>query len=353
MANAFFRSASTNCISGLAVLALAAVLWLPAANQAVAGPALLFDASTSKVLYAEDPDKLWHPASLTKLMTAYLTFQAIKAGRIKMSDRVVQSANSGKNPASKIGLPVGAGMTLETALKALIIKSANDVAVMIAEKVGGSEKAFVQQMNETARRLGMTRTEFHNPNGLPHSRQVTTARDMALLARAIILQFPEHALLFTQDKMRIGKKRLRSHNALLRTYDGADGMKTGFICASGFNVVASASKFGQRIVAVVLGADTAPNRTRRARKLLDYGFKTSGWRSLFMTATIDNMPLDPAARGKPVNFRRYSKVWSCGYRPKKKKGQSAELKGTTAVTELKPKPLKRTLASSAFRQSER
>jgi hypothetical protein len=229
----------------LMVVALFAIV--VAVRPATAGPALLFDASDGKVLYAEEMDDQWHPASLTKIMTAYMAFKAIKDGKLHLDDKVICSDLANQQPPSKIGLPVGGEMTVELALQALIIKSANDVAVMLAEKISGNELQFVADMNATARDLGMTRTTFANPNGLPAFNQVTTARDLAKLARAVSAEFPQYAPYWAMTQMRIGKIRLASHNGLLKTFEGADGLKTGFICDSGFNVVASATRDGRRL----------------------------------------------------------------------------------------------------------
>ena len=226
------------------------------------GPALLFDADDGQVLYAEDADDQWHPASLTKIMTAYVTFEALKEGKLTMESKIGCSELANSQAPSKIGLPVGAEMTVETALQALIVKSANDVAVMLAEAVSGSQEAFVARMNATAARLGMTRTKFVNANGLPAPEQVTTARDLARLATAALRDYPEHAQLWSMLEVRLGKRRLHSHNGLLTNYAGADGMKTGFICDSGFNMVASATREGRKLIAVVLGEATGGERAR-------------------------------------------------------------------------------------------
>ena len=156
------------------------------------GPALVFDPSDGKVLYAEDADDHWHPASLTKIMTAYVTFEALKEGKLTLDQRIPYSERAQSQPPSKLGLHIGANLTVDQALKALIIKSANDVAVMLAEAIDGSQPAFVARMNRTAHRLGMTRTVFVNPNGLPAPAQVTTARDLAKLARATLKDYPEY-----------------------------------------------------------------------------------------------------------------------------------------------------------------
>jgi len=293
--------------------ALAAVVisTLAVARPAAAGPALLFDATDGKILYAEEMDDQWHPASLTKIMTAYLAFKAIKAGKLRMDDKVICSELANKQPPSKIGLPIGGELTVETALQALIIKSANDVAVMLAEKISGSELQFVADMNAAARDLGMTRTTFSNANGLPAVGQVTTARDLAKLARAVATEYPEYAEYWAMTQMRIGKIRLGSHNGLLKTFEGADGLKTGFICDSGFNVVASATRNGRRLMAVVLGEPSGGDRNVRAASLLEHGFQQLGWKQIFNQATIDNMPVPAEARG-PISVRATIQSWDCG-----------------------------------------
>ena len=298
---------------GRLTAAVLAVLLTAGPQLAAAGPALLFDPGNGKVLYAEDQDNHWHPASLTKIMTAYLAFEALKAGRLTLERKIPVSENAYAQPPSKVGLPVGAEMSVDMALRALIVKSANDVAVMLAEAIGGSEEAFVKQMNDAAQRLGMTRTRFVNPNGLPAPEQVTTARDLARLARAVLHDFPEQASLWALADMQIGRRRLRTHNALLRTYEGADGLKTGFICDSGYNVVASASRDGRRLVAVVLGEVSGRDRSVRAASLLEHGFETYGWKQMFNDTTVDSLPL--AGELKGVTSIRQSLVsWHCGGR---------------------------------------
>ncbi|MCH9765508.1 MAG: D-alanyl-D-alanine carboxypeptidase [Alphaproteobacteria bacterium] len=280
------------------------------AKPVSAGPALLFEASNGKVLYAEDADQKWHPASLTKIMTAYLTFQALKDGKFTLKSKIKCTPAAHRQQPSKIGLPIGAEMTVDLALQALIVKSANDVAVMLAEAVAGSEPQFIARMNATATRLGMTQTNFVNPNGLPALQQVTTARDMALLAQAVARDFPEYAHYWKQPSFRIGKKRLRSYNGLLKTFAGADGMKTGFICDSGYNVVASATRDGRRLMAVVLGEPTGSSRTIRAASLLEHGFQSYGWKQLFNTLDLKNMP-KRADSGAVTSVRHTVASWAC------------------------------------------
>jgi D-alanyl-D-alanine carboxypeptidase len=302
-----------NRFARLAAVLVAALLVI-GTPRAEAGPALLFDPHKGTILYEEDMDALWHPASLTKLMTAYLVFEAIRDGKFTLKDKVTCSPLAHKQAPSKIGLPIGAQMSVELALRTLIVKSANDVAVMLGEKVGGTLPKFIKMMNEASVRLGMHRTRFVNPNGLPDARQVTTARDMALLARAIILEFPEYDWLFKLQHVKIGKRRLRSHNGLLRSYEGADGMKTGFVCASGYNIVVSATRRGRQLVAVVLGGRSGGERNVRAAKLLDHGFRRFSWRKLFADK-IDDVAIKASLTEGPKNMRPVV----CRGRPKKRR----------------------------------
>ena len=281
--------------------------------SATAGPALLFEVNSGKVLYDEDMDHLWHPASLTKIMTAYIVFEELKAGKLTLESKVVCTKEANAEPPSKVGLPLGAEMSVDLALKALIVKSANDVAVMLAEKVAGTKAAFIYRMNATARRLGMTNTTFVNPNGLPDRRQITTARDLAKLSRATAREFPQYAHYWTLPSFRLGKRRLSSHNGMLKTFEGSDGLKTGFICDSGFNVVASATRNGTRLMAVILGEPNSTDRTIRASSLLEYGFRQYGWKTYFSNRTIENAPLPEKIT--PVRSVRNSITsYSCGNR---------------------------------------
>ncbi len=307
-----------------------------------AGPALLFDAKNGNILYAEDEHDLWYPASLTKLMTAYIAFEEIKAGRLSFNDQLTSSVYANKQPPSKIGLPVGRQISLNLGLQALIVKSANDVAVMIAEKISGNVHAFAARMNETSKKLGMTRTKFYNPNGLPDGRQVTTARDMGLLAQALIKNFPEHKAFFKQIYVKIGKRKLRSHNDMLRKYAGADGMKTGFVCASGFNVVTSATRNNRRLVAVVLGSKTTALRRVRATKLLNYGFKIYDWKALYKQSAIGNIKEDKTDLRGPKNMRYRLTSTSCAGRRRvyKKKIKKKNKKAAIKKRKNKAKPRK-------------
>jgi D-alanyl-D-alanine carboxypeptidase len=293
----------------LTAIGFAAALALSSA--ASAGPALLFDADNGAVLYAEDLDTQWHPASLTKIMTAYVTFQAIKDGVLTLESAVSCSKSCNDQGPTKLGLPIGGTITLETALEALIMKSANDVAVMLAEAVAGSHVDFVDYMNAVASRLGMTRTRFANANGLPDPDQVTTARDMARLAVAVGRDFPQYARMWSMLEMQVGKLHLRTHNDLLVSFAGADGMKTGFICDSGFNVIASATRQGHKLVAVVFGEATGQERSSRTANLLEYGFQVYPWNFLLASQTLDTLPIDVSAELAVAKPRRVISV-VCG-----------------------------------------
>ena len=252
--------------------------------RAEIGAHILIDARSGAVLDENDATRKWYPASLTKLMTAYVTFKAIREGKASLNSVVVQSANSIKEPPSKMGFKVGTQLTVETALKIILIKSANDIAVALGEAIGGSEAAFIAMMNAEARRLGMTDTVFVNPNGLPDNRQVTTARDMAILAQALRRDFPQAQTYYNHPGIKFGKKTLRSANReyLLRVR-GANGMKTGYICNSGYNVAASATRNGRTLIAIVLGAASGLERIAFTRDLMDKGFRQRSGRHTVKT----------------------------------------------------------------------
>jgi D-alanyl-D-alanine carboxypeptidase len=330
-----FRDCRGNCMrrgtAYVTLLLLAALV----PRAVAAGPALVIELSNNKVLHAEEADTPWYPASLTKIMTAYLVFEALKAGKLKLDSKIPCSVVANAQPPSKIGVAVGNELTVNVALNALIIKSANDAAVMLAEAVAGSEPAFVAQMNATAKRLGMERTSFVNPNGLPAPNQVTTARDLAKLARAVLTDFPEYEYLWAKPEMRLGKQRMVTHNGLLRSFEGADGMKTGFTCDSGFNVVATATRDNRRIIAVVLGDHSSGERNVRAASLLEYGFQQQGWKQLFNSTTIDNMPLASLSPVKSVRTNVTS--WGCNER-KARSAKAGAGKKRTAAKAAKKKP---------------
>ena len=247
---------------------------LPALSgaRAWATPALTMDVATGDVLYQEDATQPWYPASTTKLMTVYVALSAVRDRQIAMNTPLVVSARAHKMPPSKMGFPVGTQVTLENALKMLMVRSANDVAITVAEGIAGSVEAFADDMNQSAAQLGMRETHFVNPNGLPSPDHVSSARDMAILARALYTRFPEHAGLFNLGELSLGNELIPNHNNLLGRYPGVDGMKTGFTCAAGFNIVASAYRDGRRLVVIVFGAPSVATRSEKVVALFDRGF---------------------------------------------------------------------------------
>jgi D-alanyl-D-alanine carboxypeptidase len=305
-------------------------------SPSAAGPALLFDLASGRVLYAEDQDDQWFPASLTKILTAYLVFEALRDGKIGLQDKIKVSELAHSQPPSRLGLPVGAEITVETALQAMIIKSANDASVMLAEAVAGSQEAFAEKMNEVAKRLGMTRSNWVNANGLPAAEQVTTARDLAKLTVAVVRDFPQFAHLWGKEEMRLGKRAIRNHNPLLRTYEGADGMKTGFICDAGYNLVASASRDGVKVVAVVLGETTGKERSARAANLLEHGFQTLAWKTMFGTATLDTLPMADNPKSA-ASIRKSVISWVCGNGPPRTARTKGKRRITKAISSAKAK----------------
>ncbi|MDE2016275.1 MAG: D-alanyl-D-alanine carboxypeptidase [Hyphomicrobiales bacterium] len=257
-------------------LAFAAALSI-AAFGARATPKLLVDASTGEVLYARDATVPWYPASLTKLVTVYTAMRAVRAGRLTLDTPLVVSARAARMAPSKMGFRPGTVLTLRNALQMMVTKSANDLAVTVAEGVDGSVETFAADMNVTAAKLGMTQSHFVNPNGLPSADHYSSARDMALVAIALRRDFPRESRIFSVGELALGPRRIKTYNQLLGRFDGADGMKTGFTCAAGFNIVASATRGGRTLIAVVMGRATAPGRTGAAARLLAGGFDGQYW----------------------------------------------------------------------------
>ncbi len=241
-------------------------------TPAHAGASILVEADTGKVLRAENASYPWYPASVTKLMTAYLTLRAVRQHRITMDTLFTVSRNASAQSPTKMGFPPGTQVTVDNALKMLMVHSANDMAVLLAEGVDGSIENFSEDMTSTAHSLGMTELNFVNPNGLPADGQITSARDLAILARALLHDFPEYNSYWHIPAIKFGRRVMRNTNSLIGRYPGIDGMKTGFICASGYNVVATATRNGRRLIAVVLGAPSSPARAVKAAELLEAGF---------------------------------------------------------------------------------
>ena len=262
---------------------------------------LLIEADTGKVLMSENATYPWYPASVTKLMTAYVTLKAVKDGRLTLDSLLTVSPNAVAQQPSKMGFNAGTQLTVDNALKMMMVKSANDMAVVLAEGVGGSIDGFSDEMNRTAQRLGMTQTSYVNPNGLPADGQITSARDLAILARAIFRDLPEYDYFMHLPAIKFGRRVTQNFNKLIGRYPGADGMKTGFICASGFNLVASATRNNKRLIAVVLGASSSAQRAVKAAQLLERGFNGSklSWLKPSL-GTVDALaPIDAS----PPNLR--------------------------------------------------
>lgn len=258
----------------LKLFSAGAIVLSAVAGPAQANPVVLFDLNSGKILQQQDAFKRWYPASLSKLMTAYVTFRAIAAGEVQLDSPIKVTKHSAAEPPSKMGFKPGSVMRLDNALKMMLVKSANDIAMAVGENVGGSQAAFADRMNAEAARLGMTGTHFVNPNGLYSPDQYTTARDLAVLVMAIRREFPQYAPWFSIEGLAVGKKAIPNYNLLIGRYPGADGMKTGFVCPSGFNMIGSATRNGRTLVAVVLGEKSAVSRAETAAKLLDQGFDT-------------------------------------------------------------------------------
>ncbi|MDE1151805.1 MAG: D-alanyl-D-alanine carboxypeptidase [Micavibrio sp.] len=258
--------------------------------------AIVVDANNGKVLYERDADQRLHPASTTKVMTAYLTFEAIKSGRLKLDQKITVSENAAGQPRTNLGMmqsvaikgaarkghrtPVTyqtrqiiSSITVENALKGMLCHSANDAAVVLAEAIGGSEEGFAKMMNAKAKSLGMNDTRYYNPNGLPDERQKMTVEDLALLARAVIRDFPEYYPYFNIQSFTFNGATYRNTNNMLGKYDGIDGLKTGWIATSGYNLAASAHRGDERVIGVVFGARSPLERKNDMTQLLDFGFK--------------------------------------------------------------------------------
>jgi D-alanyl-D-alanine carboxypeptidase len=258
--------------SGFVYLGLAGLLLSALARPAAAGPYVVIDADSGRVLAHSEAGQPWYPASITKLMTTFVAFRAMREGRVKPDTLLTVSDNAVAQDPTKMGFPTGTQVSVDNAIKMLLVKSANDIAVVLAEGIGGSVTEFVGEMNRTAAELGMTATHYNNPNGLPDEGQITSARDMAVLARAIYREFPEQEMMFRIPAIKFGKRIIANHNRLIDHFVGAAGMKTGFICASGFNIVASAKRGNKRLIAVVLGGYSGARRNEDAARLLEKGF---------------------------------------------------------------------------------
>jgi D-alanyl-D-alanine carboxypeptidase len=295
-----------SCLKRIALVATLAIA-VPSFAQAEA--LLVIEADTGRVLQADNATYPWYPASVTKIMTAYVTLKAVKEGRLTLEQTLTVSPVAASQSPSKMGFKPGTQVTVENALAMMMVKSANDMAVVLAEGVGGSIDGFSAQMNQTAQRLGMTQTTYVNPNGLPADGQVTSARDLAILARAVIRDLPEYEYFMHIPAIRFGRRVTNNFNKLIGRYPGADGFKTGFICASGYNLVASATRNGKRLIAVVLGSSSGQMRAVRAAQILERGFGSNGlaWLRPALGSVEGLAPIDaspPNLRDEMCNGKR-------------------------------------------------
>jgi D-alanyl-D-alanine carboxypeptidase len=256
--------------------AVTLVLGLAATVPALAGTSLVVDANSGEVLSSENPSQAWHPASTTKMMTIYLALKAVREGRIGLETAIPASKRAASQPRVKVYIKPGQEITLDNALRIMMVKSANDIAYVVAEGVGGDVETFVSMMNAEAQRLGMRDSHFTTPNGWHDPNQQSSARDLAVLAMALLHDFPEYSDYWNTGALQLGKQIIHNTNGLVGRYSGISGMKTGFTCASGFNVVAVANRGGRTLIAVVLGAVSGTERTVKAAQLLDDGFSKWG-----------------------------------------------------------------------------
>ena len=279
MSSEFCRLARILCFVLAFIVSDPLALGTQSASAAMSGPLLLVDAQSGEVLFERDSTMPWHPASLTKMMTAYVAFREVRAGHITYDTLIPITHRALSVETTRSGAQWGQNITLDGALKFMLVQSANDMAITIAEGVGGTVENFVILMNEASRDIGMRETHFANPNGLYAADQYTSARDLALLVQKILKEFPEQHAYFAIGGIDTAVGFRGNTNGLIGRYPGADGMKTGFICPSGFNLVSTAERQGRRLIAVVLGAESGVMRVMRSARLLDYGFadaKNSG-----------------------------------------------------------------------------
>ncbi len=253
-------------------LSLLALVCLTGPAWAGKYASIVIDLETGQVMHDRDADAERHPASLTKVMTLYIVFDAIDSGKLKLTDRIPVSKAASRAQPSKLGLKAGSTIKVEDAIRALVTKSANDVAIVLAEKLGGTEAKFATKMNAKAKELGMLNTTFRNASGLPDKKQVTTARDMAKLGEAMYMDHKNRYNYFSLTSFTWGKRKYMNHNELLRKVDGVDGIKTGFTNASGYNLMASAERNGRRVIAVMLGGTTGRSRDAHVADLIEAAF---------------------------------------------------------------------------------
>jgi D-alanyl-D-alanine carboxypeptidase len=285
-----------------AALAIALLLWMHQGAEAASPKtaSLVVDANTGAVLHNKNADEAVYPASLTKMMTLYMTFELIELGRLDYATKIKMTAQGAAAAPSKLDLDAGEELTVLDAIKALVTKSANDVAIALAMHIGGTESNFARLMTKKAREIGMTRTTFRNASGLPDPEQTTTARDMVTLGLRLQDDFPRHYRLFSTRSFTFAGKTYRSHNSLLTRYSGTDGIKTGYTRASGFNLVSSVRRDGKHLVAAVFGGDTARERNARMQSLLSAAFAKASTKVTRKPSLVARAPQPVPAKARAV-----------------------------------------------------
>ena len=262
--------------------------------------AIVVDANTGEVLYSKRADSPRYPASITKIMTLYLTFEALQSGRLHLDDELTISAHANSMSPTKLGLGAGGHIRVDDAIRAIAVKSANDMAVALAERIGGSESRFAALMTLRAQELGMTNTQFVNASGLPDRRQLSSARDIALLSRAVMRDYPQYYGYFGIHRFTYRGETMSNHNHLLDSMPGVDGLKTGFTNASGYNLAASAVRNGRRLIAVVMGGSSWAARDANVQDLLNTGFEVLRRRDLGEKITVAQSLFEPEPDGPIV-----------------------------------------------------
>jgi D-alanyl-D-alanine carboxypeptidase len=325
---------------------------MPAPVWAAPYAAFVMDARTGEVLHSRNADTRLHPASLTKMMTLYVVFQAVERGEISLDSKVRISAKAAAEQPSKLGLQAGSEIKLRFLIRASAVKSANDAATAMAEAISGSEAAFARRMNRTAKSLGMTRTTFKNAHGLTETGHMSTARDMSIMGRHMIYDYPQYYNLFSRTSTHAGIREVSNTNRrLLAAYKGADGIKTGYTRAAGFNLVASAERGNERIIATVFGGNSTPSRNAKVAELLDLGFRRAPSRAPLRkpqkpayqpdnTVVVAGNSASPARAGKII---RLSGAVKTSYRPRMRPGTA-----TAAPVLVAETPVMSPVASSVL-----
>lgn len=302
LVRAFDAPAMRRCSRQLSLACLGLLLLVSPSAAYARYAAYVMDADTGQTIYADHAEDQNHPASLTKMMTLYLLFEDMQLGRVNLGTKFKVTARAERQPPSALGLRKGETITVQDAIRALVIKSANDVAVTVAENLAPDEQTFAVRMSKKAQLLGMSRTVFKNASGLHNKQQVTTAHDLARLALALRRDFPKQYAYFSLKEFEWEGQTIPTHNNLMKSYPGADGLKTGFIQASGFNLAASATRDGRRLIAVVMGGDTAAWRDRRTADLLDRGFEEVA----YAKAKAPTPPLNPKNQTAVAALAKYA-----------------------------------------------